>query len=80
MHTGAVSPHSSGLTQSIAHARSLSAFELQTAVAEAQSLAAQAAEAQNRVQQVAQVASQAGPLVAFVAVFPALEQRPEWWA
>ena len=55
MHTGVVSPHASGLTTSIAHARSLSAMELQNAVAEAQSLAVQAAEAQTRVQQVAQV-------------------------
>lgn len=55
MHTGVVSPHASGLTNSIAHARSLSAMELQNAVAEAQNLAVQAAEAQNRVQQVAQV-------------------------
>jgi hypothetical protein len=55
LHTGAVSPHASVLTNSIAHARSLSAMELQNAVAEAQNLAVQAAEAQNRVQQVAQV-------------------------
>lgn len=55
MHTSAVSPHGSGLMHSVAHARSQSAVELQNTVAEAQSLTAQAAEAQNWVQQVAQV-------------------------
>lgn len=63
MHTGSnLGGHGLGdsgmtITTSLAHARSQSAVELQQAVAEANSLAAQAAEAQNRAQQAAQVCS-----------------------
>ena len=60
MHTASnMSGHALGdsrLTATLAQARSQSAAELQQAVAEANSLAAQAAEAQNRAQHAGQVA------------------------